>query len=325
MRKSLSRHVATAATIFTLSLCGQAVAQSDYPTKPIRLLVGFSAGGSNDLIGRMFATKLSDLLGKQVVVENKPGAGGIVASEIVATAPGDGYTLMVVSIAHTANPGLYKLKYDTKKDFTPIAQLGTGVSVLAVNPSVPAKSVAELLALARKSPGSLLMAHAGIGTFQHMAASQMINIAKIDVVLVPFKGGGPATIDVVGGHTQIAIFTAVQVMGHMQSGKLRALAVGSSTRNASFPDLPTMSEAGIPGYEADNWWGIVGPAGIPKPIVDRLASEIATVQKMSDIKVALEREGAEPVTKGPAEFDKFLASELAKWTKVIADAKIVLQ
>ncbi len=298
---------------------------ADYPNRPVRIVVGFSAGGSNDLLARMVATKLSERLGKQFVVDNRPGAGGIVGSEVVANSPADGHTLMVMSIAHTANPFLYKLKYDTVKAFVPVAQLGTGVSVLAVNPTLPAKTVKELVAHAKANPGKLQMANAGIGTFQHMAASQLQTLAGIDVVQVPFKGGGPATIDVVAGHTHMAIFTVVQVSGHMKAGKLRALAVGSLKRTAAFPDLPTIDESGVKGYEADNWWGVVGPAGIPQPIVAKLASEIAAVQDLPDFKATLAREGAEPVKRGAAEFGKFLDREMAKWSKVIKDGNIKLQ
>lgn len=327
LRKSMLAPLGAALVMASLVQPGRAQTggASDYPSRPVRIVVGFSAGGSNDLLARMVATKLSERLGKQFVVDNRPGAGGIVGSEVVANSPPDGYTLMVMSIAHTANPFLYKLKYDTVKAFVPVAQLGTGVSVLAVNPTLPAKTVKELVAHAKANPGKLQMANAGIGTFQHMAASQLQTLAGIDVVQVPFKGGGPATIDVVAGHTHMAIFTVVQVSGHMKAGKLRALAVGSLKRTAAFPDLPTIDESGVKGYEADNWWGVVGPAGIPQPIVAKLASEIAAVQDLPDFKATLAREGAEPVKRGGAEFGKFLDREMAKWSKVIKDGNIKLQ
>jgi tripartite-type tricarboxylate transporter receptor subunit TctC len=185
--------------------------------------------------------------------------------------------------------------------------------------------VRELIAHAKANPGKLHLAHAGIGTFQHMFSSQLLTMAGIDVVQVPYKGGGPATVDVVGGHAQMAIFTLVQVSGHMKAGKLRALGVGSSKRSAAFPELPTIAEAGVAGYEADNWWGIVGPAGIAKPIVDKLSQEIAAVQDLAEFKEALAKEGAEPVKRGAGEFGSFLEREMAKWAKVIKDGNINLQ
>jgi tripartite-type tricarboxylate transporter receptor subunit TctC len=324
MTRAVLVSIATVSAIAVASALSTASAQSDFPNRPVRIVVGFSAGGSNDLVARMVATKLSERLGKQFVVDNRPGAGGIVGSEFVANSPADGHTLMVMSIAHTANPFLYKLKYDTVKAFVPIAQLGTGVSVLAVHPGVPATSVGELVAYAKANPAKLQMANAGIGTFQHMAASQFQTLAGIDIVQVPFKGGGPATIDVVAGHTHMAIFTVVQVSGHMKAGKLRALAVGSLKRSAAFPELPTIDESGVKGYEADNWWGVVGPSGIAQPIVDKLAAEIGAVQDSAEFKSTLAREGAEPVKRGPAEFGKFLEREMAKWGKVVKDGNIKL-
>ena len=300
-------------------------AQSDFPSRPIRMVIGFAPGGSNDLIGRMMATKLSERLGKQVVVDNRPGAGGIVASEIVAHAAPDGYTLMVVSIAHTANPFLYKLKYDTEKDFAAIAQLGTGTSVLAIHPGLPVNSVKELSAYAKANPGKLHMGHAGAGTFQHMASVQLLTMAGMDVVLVPYKGGGPVIIDLLAGHTQLSILTLVNTVGHRRSGKLKAIAVGSAQRVASAPDLSTIIEEGVAGYQAENWWGVVGPAGIPKPIVDKLAEEMAAVQDLPDFKLTLEREGAEPVKRGGDVFATFLASEMRKWAKVVKDGNVKME
>jgi tripartite-type tricarboxylate transporter receptor subunit TctC len=321
-KSTASRWAAMILTSLVQPAHAQSSSVTEYPARPVRVVVGFSPGGSNDLIGRMVATKLSERLGKQFVVDNRAGAGGVVGSEIVANAPADGHTLMVISIAHTANPFLYKLKYETEKAFVPIAQLGTGLSVLAVHPSVPAKTVKELLDYARANPGKLHLAHAGIGSFQHMVSSQLQSLAGIDIVQVPYKGGGPATIDVVAGHAQMAIFTVVQVSGHMRSGKLRALAVGSLQRHPSLPDLPTIAEGGLPGYEADNWWGMVGPAGIPKPIVDKLGAEIAAIQDLDEFKQTLEKEGAYPTKRGPTDFSLFLSRQMTKWAKVIKDGNI---
>lgn len=310
--------------LLPLMLATAAVAQ-EFPSRPIRIVVGFAPGGSNDVIGRIVASKLTERLGKQVIVDNRPGASGVVASEIVAAAPPDGHTLMVVSIAHTANPSLFKLKYDTEKAFAPVAQLGAGSSVLVAHPSLPAASVKELIELARKMPGKLHMAFAGNGTYQHMASSSFLTMAGIDVVLVPFKGGGPALIDVVAGHSQLLIVSMIHVSSHIKAGKLKAFGVTSDKRNEHYPDLPTVAEAGLPGYESENWWGVVGPAGMPRPIVDKLAAEIAIVQDQRELRETLEKEGAWPIKRASAEFGKHLSAEIAKWAKVIKDGNIKMQ
>lgn len=313
-----------AAVAVVIATANGAAAQ-DFPTRPIRMVVGFPPGGSNDLLARMLATKLSDRIGRQVVVDNRSGASGVVASEIVAAAPADGHTLMVVSVAHTANPSLYKLKYDTEKVFTPIAQLGAGAAVLVIHPGVEAGSLKELLELVRKNPGRLHMAHAGNGTYQHMASSQLLSMAGADVTLVPFKGGGPAMVDVVGGHTQILLVSYVHVSSQIKSGKLRLLGISSSERLSSLPDIPTIVEGGVPGYASDNWWGVVGPAGIAKPIVDKLISEIVAVQDTREFQETLDREGARVVKLTGAAFGKHISDEIAKWAKVVKEGKINLQ
>jgi len=293
-----------------------------YPERPVRLVVPFPPGGSNDVVGRMIAAKLGDKLGKQMIVDNRGGAGGVVGTEQVVAAAPDGYTLLAISLAHAVNPWLYKLKYDSLKSFTPIALFAVGPNVLAVNPELPVKNVKELLEYARANPGKLNMAHAGVGSFQHLGSSLFLLMTKLDIVLVPFKGGGPAMIDVIAGHSQVTMGSLVQTTGHIKSGKLRALGVGGSKRVAILPDLPTISEAGVPGYEANNWWGLVGPAGLPKEIQAKLAADISSVQDNPDLKAAFDKEGAEIVKMGSDDFTKFVASELVKWEKVIKDANI---
>jgi tripartite-type tricarboxylate transporter receptor subunit TctC len=317
-------HLATrlvAATAALLALATAAPAQ-DYPTRPVRLVIPFPPGGSNDVVGRMVATKLGEKLGKQMVVDNRGGAGGVVGTEAVVAAPPDGYTLLVVSLAHAVNPWLYKLKYDSLKSITPIALVGAGPNVLAVNPALPVNNVKDLLEYARKNPGKLNVAHAGVGSFQHLGSSLFLVMTKLDMVLVPFKGGGPAMIDVIAGHSQVTMGSLVQTTGHIKSGKLRALGVGGTKRVSILPDLPTIAEAGVPGYEANNWWGIVGPAGLPKAIVDKLAADVAAVQDTPDLKGAFDKEGAEVLKMGPGDFAKFIANELVKWEKVVKEAKI---
>lgn len=294
----------------------------DYPSRPIRLIIPFPPGGSNDVVGRMVATQLSEKIGKQIVVDNRGGAGGVVGTEAAIAAQPDGYTLLVISLAHAVNPWLYKLKYDSLKSITPIALVGAGPNVLTVNPELPVKSVQELLDYAKKNPGKLNMAHAGVGSFQHLGSSLFLVMTKLDIVQVPFKGGGPAMIDVIAGHSQVTMGSLVQTTPHIKSGKLRALGVGSLKRVAILPDLPPIAEAGVPGYEAMNWWGIVGPAGLPENVVKKVAADVVAVQDGTALKAAFEREGAEITKMGPAEFTKFIGAELVKWEKVVKEANI---
>jgi tripartite-type tricarboxylate transporter receptor subunit TctC len=304
-----------------LALAGGVAAQ-DYPTKPVRLIIPFPPGGSNDVVGRMIATQLGERLGKQVVVDNRGGAGGVLGTEVAAGAAPDGYTILVVSLAYTVNPWLYKLKYDPLKSFVPVAMLASGANVLTVHPSVPVNSLTELIALAKQKPGELNYASAGAGSFQHLGSELFKLMAGVDIVHVPFKGGGPAMIDVVGGHSQVLVSSLVQTGAHIRSGKLKALGVGSAKRSALFPDIPTIAEAGVPGYEMANWWGIVAPTGTPQPIVDKLAKEIGVVLSTPETQKHFAAEGAEVVQKTPAEFAAFIEAELAKWQRVVKDAKI---
>ena len=309
-----------AVSLLLLPALSQAVAQ-DFPSRPIRMIVGFSAGGGNDAVARIVAAKLTDRLGRQVVVENRAGASGIVASEMVAAAPPDGHTLMLVSIAHAANPSLYKLKYDTERAFTPVAQVAAGPSVLVAYPGIAARNLGELLDHARKSPASIHFAHSGIGTYAFMAAAQLLAMTNVDIVMVAYKGGGAAQIDVLAGHAQLTISSPVQMSSYVKSGRFRALGITSARRLDAYPDVPAIAET-VPGYEADNWWGIVGPAGIPKEVVNRLTMELVAVQAADDLQKVLESEGARAVKRTGAEFGTYISSEIAKWAAVAKHAKI---
>jgi tripartite-type tricarboxylate transporter receptor subunit TctC len=294
-------------------------AAQQYPTKPIRLIIPFPPGGSNDVVGRLIATQLSEKLGRQIIVDNRSGAGGVVGTELASQAPKDGYTLLVISIAHAVNPWLYDLKgrYDPIKSFTPIAALASGPNVLVVNPNYPAKNVKELIEVAKKSPGKVGWASAGVGSFQHLGGALFEVQTGVKFLHVPFKGGGPAMIDVVGGHNPVMFSSLVQTTPQIQSGKLRALGVGGLKPSKILPGVPTIAEAGVPGYEATNWWGIVAPAGVPQPVVDRLRKEIAAVQASPAVLEAFAKEGADVLQMGQSEFAAFMASEMAKWEKVV--------
>jgi tripartite-type tricarboxylate transporter receptor subunit TctC len=299
-----------------------AAAAQDYPSRPVRLVIPFPPGGSNDVVGRMIATQLSERLGKQVVVDNRSGAGGVIGTEIAANAPPDGYTLLVISIAHAVNPWLYKLNYDPIKSFVPVGILATGPNVLVVNPQVPVQSVKDLLALAKQKPGDLQYASAGVGSFQHLGGELFKLTAGVDILHIPFKGGGPAMIDVIGGHTQVMFSSLVQTTPHIKSGKLRAIGTGGLKRSPVLPDVPTVDEAGVPGYEAVNWWGIVAPAGTPGNVIDTLHKALAEVQNSPETQKQFAAEGAEVVQMEPAAFGAFMVKEMNKWERVVKQGGI---
>jgi tripartite-type tricarboxylate transporter receptor subunit TctC len=294
----------------------------DYPNKPIRLIIPFPPGGSNDVVGRLIAIKLGDRLGKQVVVDNRSGAGGVIGTEVVAKSPPDGYTLLIISMAHAVNPWLYKLNYDPIKDFAPVGLLAKGANVLVVHPSLPVRSIADLIALAKKQPGDLQYASAGIGSFQHLGGELFKLMAGVDILHVPFKGGGPALVDVVGGHTKVMFSSMVQTVPHIHSGKLRALGTGGPQRSPVLPDVPTIAEAGVSNYEAVNWWGLVAPVGTPQAIIDKLNTELLAVQNAPEVQKQFALEGGEPVPMKPAVFGAYMVSEMNKWEKVVKQGGI---
>jgi len=302
-------------------LSGMAVAQS-YPSKPIRLIIPFPPGGSNDIVGRFIATKLTERLGKQVVADNRGGAGGVIGTEAAAKSDADGHTLLVISSAYAINTSLYKLPYDPVKAFVPIAKVGTGPNVFAVHPGVPVNSVKEFIALAKEKPGQLNFASAGVGSFQHLGSELFKSMTGVDVGIVQFKGGGPAMIDVIGGHTHAALGSLIQFMSHIKSGKVKALGTGGAKRSVTLPDVPTIAEAGVAGYEANNWWGIIAPAGTPRPIIDRLYKEISAILASAETQKVFGDQGAEVDKLGPAEFGPYMVAETAKWGKVIREANI---
>ena len=299
-----------------------AVTAQNYPTKPLRIIVPFPPAGSNDIVARAVATPLGERLGKQVIVDNRPGAGAVVGTELAASAPKDGHTLLIVSLTHAINPWLYKLPYDPIKGFVPIAMIASGPMVLTVNPGLEAKSVNELIALAKAKPGQLQYASAGVGTLTHLSAELFKLAAGVEMLHVPFRGGGPANIDLIGGHTKVMFNNVPTAMPHIRSSKLRALGVGGAKRISVLPDVPTIAESGVPGYEASNWWGILAPAGTPATIVERLHKEITAIQNSPDVQKQFEAEGAEVVHMSSAEFGSFLVKEMNKWERVVKTANI---
>ena len=316
------RSVLLAAAGLLVALTTMAAAQADYPNRPVRLIIPFPPGGSNDVVGRMIGTQLSQQLGKQVIVDNRAGAGGVIGTELASHAPADGYTILVISLAHAVNPWLYKLPYDPIKAFAPIGVMGSGPNVVVVHPSLPVHSIKELVALAKQKPGDLQYASAGVGSFQHLGAELFKLEAGVDILHVPFKGGGPAMIDVVGGHTKVMFSSLVQTTPHIKTGKLRAIGVGSKERSKVLPDVPSVAEAGVPTYEAVNWWGIVAPAGTPQPIIDKLHAALTAAQDSAEVEKQFATEGATVIKKSPKEFGAFMASEMQKWQQVVKKGNI---
>ena len=311
------RSVLLAAAGVLVALTTMAAAQADYPNRPVRLIIPFPPGGSNDVVGRMIGTQLSQQLGKQVIVDNRAGAGGVIGTELASHATPDGYTILVISLAHAVNPWLYKLPYDPIKAFAPIGVMGSGPNVVVVHPSLPVHSIKELVALTKQKPGDLQYASAGVGSFQHLGAELFKLEADVDILHVPFKGGGPAMIDVVGGHTKVMFSSLVQTTPHIKTGKLRAIGVGSKERSKVLPDVPSVAEAGVPTYEAVNWWGIVAPAGTPQPIINKLHAALTAAQDTPEVEKQFASEGATVVKKSPAEFGAFMVSEMNKWEQVV--------
>jgi tripartite-type tricarboxylate transporter receptor subunit TctC len=289
------------------------------------MIIPFPPGGSNDVVGRMVAKQLSEQLGQQVFVDNRGGAGGTIGTEALAQATPDGYTLGIVSIAHAVNPALYKLHYDPIKSFTPISILATGPNVLVVNPEAPFKTVKDLLAAAKAKPGELNYASAGVGSFQHLGAELFKLDANVNLTHVPYKGGGPAMQDVIAGHVKIMFSSLVQTTPFIKSGQLRALGTGGAKRNPVLPDVPTIAEAGVPGYVGDNWWGVVAPAGLPPAMKEKIYKAVQAALKSPDLQAQFAREGAASVEMTSDEFGKYIETEIVKWARVVKEGHITAQ
>jgi tripartite-type tricarboxylate transporter receptor subunit TctC len=312
------------AAVFFALFSGLVFSQN-YPARAIRLIVPFPPGGSNDIVGRMVGQQLGERLAQSVVIDNRGGAGGTIGTDMAAKATPDGYTLLLISVAHAFNPAMYKkLPYDPEKAFAPIGMVAAGPVALTVHPSVPAQSVKELIALVKANPGKMNYATAGIGSFQHLASELFKLQAGLDMVHIPYKGGGPAMMDTIAGQAQINMASLIQVIPHAKSGKLRLLATSGTKRTALFPDVPTVAET-VPGYDATNWWGLVAPAATPQAIVGRLHSELSVVLSSSTTQQRVENEGAEVVRMTSAEFGRFIAEETQKWAKVVKQAGIIAE
>ena len=315
-----------------LSFClilptAHAVAADNYPAKPIRLVVPFPPGGPADSLARVVGEKIGASMGKPIVVDNRPGAGGNIGMEVGAKAAPDGYTLVLAPAGNlTVNPSLYhSVPYDVGRDFAPVTVLATVPNILVVHPSVPAKTVTELVHYAKAHPGELNFSSPGNGSGAHLAGELFKSLAAIDIAHIPFNGIAPAVTAVVGGQVQLMFAGAPSVLQHVKSGRLNALGVASLKRIAAAPDLPTLSESGFPGFDVTSWYGIVAPAGTPNDVITRLHNEMTKALNEPDVREKLAGLGAEPVGNTPAEFAAMIKSETAKWSRIVKDAKITAE
>jgi tripartite-type tricarboxylate transporter receptor subunit TctC len=315
-------HLARAAAFLCAAIACSGVMAQAYPNRPLRIVVPLSAGAA-DTLSRSIAAKLTERWGQPVIVENRPGAGTTIGTDLVAKAPADGYTLLMATFSHAVNATFYrKLPFDTLKDFTAVTLVASAPNVLQVNPAVPAQKVAELVALAKSQPGKLNFASAGNGSSSHLAGELFKTLAEVQIVHVPYKGAAPAMTDLLGGRVEMSFDPLPSSLAHIKGGKLRPLAVTTTTRSPVLPDVPTMAEAGVPGYELNGWSGLLVHANTPKDIVGALNREIVAIIQAPDVKERFARLGFDIVGNTPDQFQAFIEAEVVKWGKVVREAKI---
>jgi tripartite-type tricarboxylate transporter receptor subunit TctC len=307
-------------------LASSAVSAETYPSRHITLIIPFAAGGSNDIVGRAIGMKLAEAWGQPVVVENRPGAGGTIGATVVAAAPPDGYTLLLVSSTFTINPAIKKsMPFDTLKDFTPVAFIARSPLLVTASNKLPVNSVKELLDLARRQPGQITYASSGPGSINQISAEMIALSAGVKLVHIPYRGGAPALNDLLGGHVDIYVSSLPQVLQMVHTGQAKALAVTSLKRTPVLPNVPTLDESGIPGFDSSSWWGIVGPAGMPPHVVNALNAEVGKMLTSPELVRFLETEGAEAETMTPQQFGDLMRSETQRWIKVGREANISIE
>jgi tripartite-type tricarboxylate transporter receptor subunit TctC len=315
------RSVIQLAVALALGLSASAAAAERYPARPIHMIVPFSAAGPSDILARLVGAKLTEAWGQPVVIDNRPGAGGIIGIELAVKAPPDGYTLVLSNLADAIGVGLYpKLPYDLVRDLQPVSLVADSPFLLVVHPSLPVRSVAELIALARQEPGRLAFASSGVGVPSHMAGELLKSMAHIDMTHVPYKGQSPATADVLAGQVPLMFTNPLNGLAYVRDGKLRALAVSTATRMDAAPDIPTVAESGLPGFDVGIWFGVQAPAGTPDQIVHQLAGEIRRILEQPDMRASLAAQGATPRPEDPATFAARIRADIAKWTRLIKEA-----
>ena len=307
---------------FVFALLALPAFAQTWPAKPVRIIVPFAPGGGSDFIARFMAQRLSATLGNQVIVENKPGAGGVIGIEQGIKSPADGYTLVLIASSYTVNPSVYKISFDPIGDITPVVQLSQGPLLVVVNPSLPVKTAKDLIAMAKAKPDSINFASPGQGSVIHMATEYFDSMAKIKMNHVPYKGTGPALTDTVSGQTQVLFSSTATAMPHVKSGRLKAIGVTTPKRIPALPDVPTIAESGLPGYEVVLWHGLIGPKGLPKAVVDRMVGEVNKTLKQAETADQLQNDGVAPAGGTPAQFAAQIKKEIGVWRKVAADAGI---
>jgi tripartite-type tricarboxylate transporter receptor subunit TctC len=297
------------------------VAQT-YPTKPVRIIVPFAPGGGSDFIARFMAQRLTESFGSQVIVENKPGAGGVLGIELGVKAPADGYTLTLIASSYTVNPSIYKLNFDPVADITPIIQLSQGPLLVVVNPSLPVKTIKDLIALAKSKPGDVTFASSGQGSVIHLATELFGSMAKVKMNHIPYKGTGPALTDTLAGQTNVFFSSTANAMPHVKAGKLRAVAVTTAKRIPALPEVPTVAESGVPGYDVVLWHGLIGPKGLRRAVVDRVNGDVTKSLKLKETAEQLQNDGVAPAGGTPEQFAATIKKEIGVWKKVAADAGV---
>jgi tripartite-type tricarboxylate transporter receptor subunit TctC len=315
-----TRIIATILFAASFSVFGQS-----YPAKPVRIIVPFAPGGGTDFIARFMAQRLSASLGQQFVVENRAGAGSTIGTEAGLKSPPDGYTLTIISNSYAANASLYKLRFDPIADMTPVIQISSGPYMVVVHPSLPVTNLRELIALAKAEPGRIFFASSGQGSINHLATELFASMAGFKLNHVPYKGTGPALADTIGGQTNATLGSTASTLPHVRNGRLRALAVTTSRRVASEPGIPTVAEAGVPGYETVLWHGLIGPKGLPRPVVERLNGEVSKLLQLKETGEQLQNDGVSPAGGSPEEFLTAITKEIDVWRRVVSDAGVKLE
>jgi len=315
------------AALVALGLAAPVHAQkAEYPVRPVRVVVGFPAGGPSDILARLVAQNLAQSTGQQFVVDNRGGASGMIGAELVAKAPADGYTLLVVPATHAVNPSLYKkIAFDTVRDFTPVSLVAEGPFILVVHPSLPVKTAQDLIGLARKRPGELNYASAGVGGLPHLAGELFKSMTGVKMNHIPYKGAAPATVDLVAGHVTIMFNNMLSAIPHVKGGRLRAVGVTTLKRSSAVPDVPTIAESGVKGYEVSGWYGVLGPAGLPADVLAKLNTEVNRGMRQPDVMKRLAAEGVDATGSTPDEFGARIRKEMAKWGGVVKAANVTAE
>ncbi|MFH1602652.1 MAG: tripartite tricarboxylate transporter substrate binding protein [Pseudomonadota bacterium] len=308
-----------------MAIAGPVAAQQSYPGKPIRFISPYAPGGGTSIVARIISQKLSESWGQPVIVDNRPGANTMIGAETLVKSAPDGYTIYITAVTHVVVPLLFKPPYDVIKDFAPVATLTRGEFVLVIHPSVPANNLQELIALAKARPGQLNYASTGAGSIQHLGGELFNMIAGVDIRHIPYKGSGPAAADLLGGQVQMFFSPPITVIPYINNGRLKAIAITGEKRKSALPQVPTMAEAGMPGYEVRTWYGILAPAGTPRSIVDKLSTEIARILALPDVTEKLISLGLEPLVSTPAQFATLMKADMDRYAKIVRDAKIKLK